>query len=239
MSLREEAYDVLRENLVAVRPEFAAREVVLCPICQREISRDAVIRGGIEHILPQNVVKGDSADLILLGTKNQRCGITILCRDQRVCKSDGKISKDGCNGIKGRLYDRLFRGLFDTNTHTKSELRHSHGVAILIMAYLGAFQTFGYEYILRPELDPIREQFDFPNDRKTDWLDHACYGLAKEIPQVVSTSHGQPFLFGSISTLTAQLEVFFRRCHVILPGGHLSLRKATRHLEVLLPEDLR
>lgn len=236
MSINEEAYEVLRENLVAVRPEFAARDVVLCPICQREVSRDAVIKGGVEHIIPQNVVSGDSADVASLGTKNQRCGITVLCREERACKSDGKISKDGCNGMKGRLYDRLFRRLFDTGAHARSELTHSHGVAVLIMAYLGAFQCLGYEYILRPELDPIREQFDFPHDRKTDWLDHARYCLAEDKTQVVATSVGQPFVFGGITTQSAPLEVLFRRCHVLLPSGHWSISKVTRHLQVLLPK---
>lgn len=88
------------------------------------------------------------------------CGITVLCRQPRTI--NGKEFKDGCNCFKGSAYDRLFRHLFDDKDHTKPELRHRHGVAILIRAYLGAFQTFGYSYIRRNEIDEIREQFDFP-----------------------------------------------------------------------------
>jgi hypothetical protein len=236
MSINQQAYELLHENLAAVRPEFADRDVILCPICLREIPRTAVVTCGVEHIIPQNVVKSDPSDFAALGTKNQRCGITVLCRAERVCQSDRRVCKDGCNGMKGRLYDRLFQGLFETGTHVHSDFTHSHGVAILIMAYLGAFQRFGYEYILRLELDPIRTQFDFPNERKTTWLDTARYCLAEDTAQIVATSVGQPFIFGSIVTQTAPLEVMFRRCHALLPSGHRILSKMPRRLELLLPE---
>ena len=137
--------------------------------------------------------------------------------------------------MKGQLYDRLFKNLFDTNVHARSDLTHSHGVAILIMAYLGAFQSFGYEYILRPELDSIRDQFDFPNDRKTEWLDFAHYCLVEDSTPVIATSVGQPFVFGNLLTPNAPLEVMFRRCRALLPSGHRSVSKVTSQLEVLLP----
>lgn len=234
MSLREDAYQVLRENLLSVKPDLSARDVILCPICNREIPHSEVATGGIEHIIPQNIVKKDVPGLARLGTKNQRCGITVLCRSPRTCQSDGKLGRDGCNGIKGRLYDRLFRGLFDTETHDSSQFTHAHGVAILIMAYLGAFQNLGYEYILRPELDSVREQFDFPNHRRTPWLDHARYNLAENEMQIVATSSGQPFIIGGRTTEAAPLEVMFRRCHALLPRGHWSIQSGVRHLNSLL-----
>lgn len=238
IGMNEDVYTVLHDNLVAVKPEYATREVVLCPICLREIPRDIVLKFGVEHIIPQNVIRNDEPDFARLGTKNQRCGITVLCREPRICASDGKTSPDGCNGMKGRLYDRLFRGLFDSAAHRPEELQHGHGIAILIMAYLGAFQNLGYEYILRPTLDDIRTQFDFPNEQKTEWAQFAKYYLGESETQIVATSTGQPFVWGGQCTTGAPLHIFFRRCRALLPGGHWKLKALTRHLGSLLPEEI-
>lgn len=234
MSLNEEVYDVLHENLVAVRSAYNGRPVVLCPICLREIHRDDVIRWGVEHIIPKNVISGDHPRVAQHGTKNQRCGITFLCRNPRACRSNAKMAHDGCNGLKGQLYDRLFRGLFDESYHSPYELTPRHGAAILIMAYLVAFQYFGYEYILRPELDTIREQFDYPDERKTEWLDMAKYDTSGK-SQFVVTSSGQPFVWGGVANSNANLHVFFRRCQASLPPGFWKLNHVTRHLETLFP----
>src|SRR5260370_5499871 len=72
MSLKTEVFEVLRQNLILVRPEYGSKDVVLCPICMREIPRQAVQDGGIEHVIPENVVKLDNANISGLGTQNQR-----------------------------------------------------------------------------------------------------------------------------------------------------------------------
>lgn len=233
MSLNEEAFEALHENLVSVRPELKSEQIVLCPFCLREISRDSVLKGGVEHILPQGVVKADSPTLKRLGTLNQRCGITVLCRQERSLKSNGKIYLEGCNGIKGSIYDRLFKDLFDGRKHKTEELKHRHGVAILMMAYLGAFQNFGYEYILRSDLDEVREQFDYPDARKTNLLEQAQFNLLGG-NQIVSTTAGNPFIFGGISTTSAPLHVLFRRCQAYLPGGYWEIKQGVRYLTTLL-----
>lgn len=238
IGINEEVYAVLHDNLIAVKPEYSGQDVILCPICLRDIPRETVLKNGVEHIIPKNVVREDAADFARLGTKNQRCGITVLCREPRQCRSDGKLSHDGCNGMKGRLYDRLFRDLFDEGRHEPEEFAHRHGVAILIMAYLGAFQTFGYEYILRPELGGIQEQFDFPDHSKTEWLPYAQYWLGKSETQIVATSIGQPFVWGGQCTDDAPLHVYFRRCRAVLPGGFWKLKSMTKHLESLLPSEI-
>jgi hypothetical protein len=97
MGLKEEAFDVLYKDLCAFDSSYAGREAILCPICWREIPRAEVIAAGIEHIIPQNVVANDSAAAAALATKNQRCGITVLCRQSRTI--NGKEVKDGCNGF--------------------------------------------------------------------------------------------------------------------------------------------
>ncbi|HEY0781581.1 MAG TPA: hypothetical protein VGE98_03935 [Thermoanaerobaculia bacterium] len=224
-SLKEEVFTVLRENLLVVRPEYNDRDAVLCPICLREISRDEAMTGGVEHIIPRVATKGEECG----GTTNQRSGITLLCRKQRNRKADGRVYKDGCNGMKGSTYDFIFARLLDRGEHQESELTHRHGVAILTMAYLAAFQFLGYEYILRPSLDEIREQFDYPDQRITGYLDDARYNLKGE-PQPFLTESGQPFVWGGVTTQEAALSVVFRRCRAILPGGHWDIKHGLQHL---------
>lgn len=235
-SLKEEVYKVLRENLVAVDPSYACKNVVLCPICLREVTRAEVLEGGIEHIIPQVVAKEDAGYEKAHATLNQRCGITMLCRQERVCRSDGYVSKDGCNGLKGRLYDKLFKNLFDDRPHRKDELTHRHGVGILTMGYLAAFQFFGYEFILRDEMDEIRKQFDYPDDRKTPYLDQALYCLAPSSSLPLLTETGQPFVWGGVMESNAPLHLMFRRCQVKLPGGHWQFKEGVRHLVNLIPK---
>ncbi len=83
MNIEEEAYTVLRENLLQIKKEYKDREVVLCPICLSEISKDDILTGGVEHIIPRAATKKDSTTTKQLGTVNQRSGITILCRYER------------------------------------------------------------------------------------------------------------------------------------------------------------
>jgi len=65
------------------------------------------------------------------------------------------------------------------------------------MGYLVAFQYFGYEYILRCEMDEIRNQFDYPDERKTSYLDQALYSLTPSSSPPFVAESGQPFLWGS------------------------------------------
>jgi len=104
------------------------------------------------------------------------------------------------------------------------------------MGYLAAFQWFGYEYILRDELDEIRQQFDYPHVRQTVYLDKVRYDLQPDQDLLVATRSGQPFVFGGDLQGGAPLQVIFRRCQMYLPGGHWRLNTAVRHLENLIPK---
>lgn len=224
MSIASQVFDAPRCDLLAYRTDLSDKEVVLCPICLREVAKGDFLRDGLEHILPRNVIAKDSAEKKRLGTLNQRCGVTLLCRQERKCRSDGRPARQGCNGLKGQLYDRLFRNLLDDSPHVPAELTHRHGVGILLMAYLGVFQYFGYDYILRPELDEVREQFDYPDQRRTNWLDNAKYNCSGSSGQVVATALGTPFVVGGSLTNDAPLHVLFRRFSAYLPKGHWRCR---------------
>jgi hypothetical protein len=105
------------------------------------------------------------------------------------------------------------------------------------MGYLAAFQYFGYEYILRDELAPIREQFDYPIERRTNWLDHALYCRVPRRIHTVITETGMPFIFGNVLRPNTSLTMLFRRCQVTLPGGHLDITRDVPFLDALLRWD--
>jgi len=221
-TIREEIFDVLYENLINIKPEYEGRSVVLCPICLREITREEINSGGVEHIISQSIIANDENAIRNGISKNQRCGITVLCRSTR--EINGRPVAQGCNGFKGSIYDGLFKNLFDSSPHNQMALSQRHRVAMLIMAYLGAFQRYGYGYILRPEFDEIREQFDNPDQELTQCLRSTSYKQNRRIVQVVTDILGHPFMFFE---LPHQLSVHFRRCRVFLPPilkGHKLVR---------------
>ncbi len=232
MALSDDVFSVLRENLVAIKPDYGGRpDVVICPLCLRDVHRDEVLAGGVEHIIPRDGVRRDSQDAKDLATTNQRCGLTVLCRSVRGIA--GYEAKQGCNGFKGSRYDWRLRLLLDDGAHASPRLSTRHAVGILTMAYLGAFQVFGYGYVLRPELDEIRRQFEMPDRAETYWLESVQYATSPS--SLIATATGHPFLFGSIARQEAPLHVAFRNCQAYLPGGHWQVPTGVRTLAALSP----
>lgn len=246
MSLKKELFKLLHENLVATFPSYASKEVVLCPVCFTEITENEVLGGALEHIVPTNIVNEDP-DCIKFATKNQRSGLTVLCRKRRIwgnqttydfgerdwniqIKWSNKVANQGCNGLKGSLYDRVFCGLLDDTSHNLLELTNRQKVATLMMGYLGAFQIFGYEYVLLPELNEVRDQFDRPDIKITKWLDRVVYFADISFPGICATEWGMPFNFGGSLHESAPLEVRFRRFRVELPPGHSLVRHPPKTL---------
>ena len=219
--IKGEVFEALHENLCAARPEYVGQDVVLCPVCLREIRKEEILRTGYEHIIPRAVVREDPPDLAMNLSVNQRCGATVLCRQPRPRLDGNGEAKDGCNGLKGSLYDWWLRGLLGNAGIDRENVNNPHNVsvAILVMAYLGAFQTYGYAYILQPELDEVRNQFDFPKDRKTAWLDKAFVNTSPQAPQNVMTTGGNAFGFFGQMVDHAPLGVRFRKFVAWLPNG--------------------
>jgi hypothetical protein len=232
-SERTRLFHILHKNLAQVRPEYAARDVILCPLCLREMRIDD--GWSVEHIIPQNVLKADP-DFMKPISLSRRAGLTVLCREKTTTKS-GEVANQGCNGWKGQKYDRLFRGMLQGRGVSQKETKHRHGVAILMMAYLGAFQRLGYGYILAAGFDEIRLQFVFPDTRITQWLGYAQILLTPADPngQVWATTSGLPFVFGGSRTSDAPLEVMFRRFSARLPSGHWQVANLPQPLLAAIP----
>ena len=235
ISINEELFNVLHQDLCHIKPEYKYKDVILCPICLREISKETVLKSGVEHIVPQGLLKNDINENRDLGTLNQRCGLTVLCREQRVQKGTSKLTQDGCNGLKGKLYDRLWVRHWGKKDIDRDILELRLSVFILIMAYLGAFQVYGYEYILRKELDEIREQFDYPDDQKTSYLDSAKVNLKANGDRIVATSSGHPFALGGLLVNGRPLHIAFRRFKAELPSGHWDVTTVVATISATTP----
>ena len=105
LSFQKQLFRILRDNLVSERPEYADREVILCPLCRREMRFEDV--ESLEHILPQKALKDDPPYVSSMSL-SQRAGLTVLCRTPRRTGC-GKDAPQGCNGWKGQIYDQCAR----------------------------------------------------------------------------------------------------------------------------------
>lgn len=189
-------------NLRKVAPGRTAPGSILCPLC---LATMTAAEATLEHIVPKHstVEKVQKTPFTKLGVTNVRSGLTLTC---------GR-----CNGKKGRELDFVLRGLIAGGDKKQSDYVYRSGTAILTYAYLFAFAVFGYEYILKPELDDVRRQFEEPDKPLTPWLE-----LAQVHPQnieqpIVVNQWGYPFMMGNKLTPGAPLEVFFWRFRAKLP----------------------
>lgn len=137
-------------------PEFS-HEFLLCPACFRSMKVDEL---SIEHIIPQQAVDCDPKDVREAITRNQRSGLTLLCKKPLVIK--GRVIKGhGCNGWKGRFFDGPVRELIHSDGSIKPTSRHQ--IAMFSIGYLALFKTYGYRIAFSSSGLLMRNQFFAPN----------------------------------------------------------------------------
>jgi hypothetical protein len=189
-------------NLRDVEPSRTPAGVILCPL---DLAPMPIDKATLEHIVPQHstVEKKQKTLHTKLGSKNVRSGLTLTCLR--------------CNGKKGSELDSELRGLIVGGDKNANAYSHRSGVAILTYAYLFAFAVFGYEYILRKELDEVRLQFEEPDTRHTGWLEDAQVHPGEIERPIVANEWGYPFAMGNGRADGAPLEVLFWRFRAKLP----------------------
>lgn len=189
-------------NLRKVAANRAAPGVILCPLDLATMTADEAT---LEHIVPKHstVEKQQKTPFTKLGVTSVRSGLTLTC---------GR-----CNGKKGRELDFVLRGLIAGGDKDRATYVYRSGTAILTYAYLFAFAVFGYEYILKPELDEVRRQFEEPDKRHTPWLEWAQAHPQNIEQPIVANQWGYPFMMGNKLAPGVPLELFFWRFRAKLP----------------------
>jgi len=210
MKPEEKAYKFLREDICRVRPEYEKKQVLVCPICMREISKEAFLEHGLEPIIP----KVHSAM-----SRGRRSGYTVLCHEERKIEGDGSVSEDGCSGYKKRMYDSVAKNFLPEDGSVPTMLSIRQKISITIMAYLGAFQQFGYGSVFWDELDEIRKQFDFPKKKITKWIDNSVCMPMNDPFYLMGSTKDQPFAVGGSVQDGHPLHMVFGKCFTLLPVG--------------------
>lgn len=186
-SMLTDLFDAYQSNLACTGNSPGRNDIILCPLCLRKIFRNEIVSGRVrlEHIIPQHAAsaKSQRTRSTRISVKNVRSGLTITC--------------EACNKKKGSELDWRMRGLIGPGKRTKNQYVRRMGVAILIYAYLLAFAVYGYEYVLAPALDEVREQFQDTDEYRTSLLEHSCVCLPETTP-IVCNEYGYPCFFGGM-----------------------------------------
>lgn len=157
-ALNEKLWHRMRSDLKSLVPWFADNELLLCPACCRPLPFDEF---SLEHIIPKQALGSDPLDVREAIPRNERSGMTLLCRRPLVIKGK-KTPGHGCNSWKGKFYDAFLRDLLRPNLQT-GRLNSRHQIALFSAGYLALFRQFGYQIALLPSGLLMRNQFFHPN----------------------------------------------------------------------------
>lgn len=197
-------FESYQDNINQVDPKRGGDGTIPCPLCLAPMTIDGLsgAQASLEHIIPQHSTRESAqpSRLTKVGTKNARSGLTITC--------------EKCNREKGRTLDWALRNRITPGKRSGDAYGFRSGVAILTYAYLLAFAHFGYEYILRDDLNEIRRQFSDPDTRQSAWLEHAVVDLLGAPAPIVCSEQGYPCVF---RLHPPPLQVMFWRFVALLP----------------------
>ncbi|AZG77175.1 hypothetical protein [Methylocystis rosea] len=156
--LKAKLWHQMRHDLKSLVPWFADNDLLLCPACCRPLRFDEF---SLEHIIPQQALACDPLDVRDAVPRNERSGMTLMCRKPLVIKGR-KIPGHGCNSWKGKFYDASLRDLIRADFQRK-QLNSRHQIALFSAGYLALFRQFGYQIALLPSGLLMRNQFFHPN----------------------------------------------------------------------------
>lgn len=156
--LKDMLWHKMRDDLKSLVPWFADNDLLLCPTCCRPIGYQDF---SVEHIIPQQAVANDPAGARAAIPRNERSGMTLLCRKPLVYK-DKRVPGNGCNGWKGKYYDRFLKDIIRPGFLNR-QFNSRHHIALFSAGYLGLFREYGYQIALLPSGLLMRNQFFRPN----------------------------------------------------------------------------
>lgn len=125
----------MRDDLKTLVPWFASNDLLLCPTCCRALRYEDF---SLEHIIPQQAVAEDPAAARAAISRNERSGLTLLCKRSLVFRDKSTLGQ-GCNSWKGKHYDRFIRDVLRPDL-LRRQFHSRHHIALVNMGYLGLFR---------------------------------------------------------------------------------------------------
>jgi hypothetical protein len=223
----EKLWHKLRGDLARYAPEMTANHLLMCCACGRLLPREAF---NLEHLIPQQALKRDP-DVVRANTvtpKNVRAGNLLLCQKRLILK--GKVaSPNGCNGWKGRYYDKSISELVSGSAlEPPGRITDRHIIAALSLGYLAMVAEFGYVIALMQSGLLMREQFFMVNKFHRSLALRHHFILGGPVPTSVDARMWtSPFSF---SFHNMACTVGARNFAVMLPVSRDPRQPLARHL---------
>ena len=203
----------MRDDLKTLVPWFADKELLLCPTCCRALRFEDF---SLEHMIPQQAISEDPAEVRTAINRNERSGTTLLC--QIPLYVAGQLAHPlGCNNWKGKFYDPFIRKALRS---LPKDFSQRHHIALFSACYLGAVERFGYQIALSPTGLIMRRQFFSPNAWLKDVPDTCQMMLAgeevKAFSEEMRSYWSEPFKFAMngdkmvvvVRSLSVQLPMY-------------------------------
>jgi len=190
--IKETLFLEMERDLQQIAPNLIGSGKLICCICGRLLPRRHFT---LEHIVPQQLVKSDPAQVRHI-SKNKRSGLTLLCNYSLGGAGTVK-SQNGCNGWKGRFFDRKTREILLERSWGGMDM--SHVIALFSTMYLALFSRYGYSVVFTAAGIASRRQFFSPNRFNQDIPDRSqilmAAGAPKEITEATMPFWATPFWF--------------------------------------------
>lgn len=151
--LKQTLWHSMRGDLGALMPDILHSDQLMCPACGRFLAIDDF---NIEHIVPQQALDDDPHEVRAAISRNERGVTTLLCK--RNILIGNKLRGNGCNGWKGRYFDRYLNDVFHAKLVEKTATTQ-HQVAFFVACHLALFSRYGYQVSLSEWGIICRKQF--------------------------------------------------------------------------------
>jgi hypothetical protein len=158
--LKERLWHKMRDDLRRYIPEIVGNKLLMCCACGRFLPQEHF---NLEHIVPQQALADDPAEVRSRATVNTRSGNILLCSKPLMIRG-ATVYKNGCNSWKGKYYDSRLRELLNGKIidHEHRQLMDQHIIAALCAGYLAMVSEYGYQVALTPSGVLMRHQFFLP-----------------------------------------------------------------------------
>jgi hypothetical protein len=211
-------------------PGISGNQLLMCCACGRFLPQECF---DIDHLIPQQALKHDPSAVRTnpATTANTRAGNLLLCKKPLKVKRD-VVYGNGCNGWKGRFYDKAISQLISTTALQANNCTDVHIIGALSLAYLSMVAKFGYVVALTPSGLLMREQFFTPQKfhPALPLLSRILLGGSMPVTSPDAPMWARPFSFGF--KRPGVCAVAARNFAVLLPISRDPREPIATHLQI-------